>query len=70
MDTNNSLIPVYFIEDLSVADMDRLIERGEIFDVRSKASVLSRRDTTSKEYSFWERCGGGGVFVSPETTQR
>ena len=50
--------------------MDRLIERGEIFDVRSKASVLSRRDTTSKEYSFWERCGGGGVFVSPETTQR
>lgn len=34
------MIKVYYIEDLCIADVDELIEKGEVFDVSSKASLL------------------------------
>lgn len=69
MATNNSIVPVYNIEDLSLDDMDKLIERGEVFNVQSKSSILSQCDTTSKEYSFWMSNSGRGVSVPPTSTQ-
>lgn len=34
------MIPTYYIEDLSLEDLDTLIEKGECFDVTSKVAVL------------------------------
>lgn len=34
------MIPTYFIEDLTIEDLDALIERGACFDVVSKNAVL------------------------------
>lgn len=34
----------YFIEELDLNDLDKLIEKGECFDVRSTAALLSDAD--------------------------
>lgn len=39
------MIPTYYIEDLSLEDLDNLIEKGECFDVTSKVAVLPTRDS-------------------------
>ena len=36
------MIPTYYIEDLSLEDLDNLIEKG---DVTSKVAVLPTRDS-------------------------
>ena len=46
------MIKVYYIEDLSVEDVDALIEKGEVFDVVSKTSILQSRSAGDRD-SFW-----------------
>ena len=47
------MIPVYNIEDLTIAKVDELIERGVVFDVTSKASVLSKNRGNNERDAFW-----------------
>ena len=46
------MIKVYYIEDLCIADVDELIEKGEVFDVSSKASLLSHNGDDERD-AFW-----------------
>jgi len=36
------MIPIYYIEDLTLEQIDELVERGVVFDIASKTSVLSK----------------------------
>lgn len=36
------MIPIFDIEDLTIEKVDELIERGVVFDIASKASILSK----------------------------
>lgn len=47
------MIPVYCIEDLCPEDVDRLIEKGVVFDVGSKATLLPTADSDFERESFW-----------------
>lgn len=40
----------YYLEELSIEDIDTLIEKGECFNVRSKNAVFSRHATTSEQH--------------------
>lgn len=37
------MIPIFYVEDLTVEDVDALIERGVCFDITSKNTLLSKR---------------------------
>ena len=54
------MIPVYNIEDLTIEMVDDLIEKGVVFDVTSKASVLSTSNSVEVRDTFWRECGGQG----------
>ena len=41
----------YYLEELSIEDIDTLIEKGECFNVRSKNAVFSRDATTSEQHA-------------------
>ena len=45
------MIPVYCIEDLTVNEIDALIEKGVIFDVTSKITVLPTSNGISRKNS-------------------
>lgn len=51
------MIPILNIEDLTVEDVNKLIERGVVFDITSRQSnkpSLLRRDVNNKERdTFW-----------------
>lgn len=47
------MIPVFNIEDLCPADVDALIERGVVFDVGSKTSLLPQTSSDFERESFW-----------------
>lgn len=46
------MIKVYYIEDLSIEEVDAMIEKGEVFDVVSKAALL-QSDGTGERDAFW-----------------
>ena len=50
------MIPIYYIEDLTIEEVDRLIERGVCFDITSKNTVLSKRTGNVNRDDFW--CSG------------
>lgn len=54
------MIETYFIEDLSLADLDKLIERGVCFDVASKNTLLPE----SGGYSKGDNIRGSGSQLS------
>lgn len=43
----------YYIEDLTIEELDRLVEKGKIFDVTSKTSVLSKSESYGDRDAFW-----------------
>lgn len=47
------MIPVYVIEDMTIEMMDALIEKGRVFDVTSKASILSKSTSDGDRDDFW-----------------
>ena len=47
------MIPILYIEDLTIDDIDDLIERGVVFDVTSKTTVLSKNRSDDERNSFW-----------------
>ena len=47
------MIPLYAIEDLCTDDVDALIEKGVVFDVGSKTSILPEADSDFERESFW-----------------
>ena len=47
------MIPIYDIEDLSIERIDELIEKGVVFDVSSKTSVLSKGPSYNARDAFW-----------------
>lgn len=51
------MIPVYYIEDLTVEEVDSLVERGVVFDIASrntdKTTLLSRDVNTKDRDAFW-----------------
>ena len=47
------MLKVYYIEDLTLSDIDDLIERGVCFDVTSKNTVLSEGDCLPVGDNFW-----------------
>lgn len=49
------MIPILFIEDLSIEDIDRLIEKGDVFDITSKNAVLPKGSSLSRRDSFWSK---------------
>lgn len=46
------MIKVYYIEDLCIEDVDAMIEKGEVFDVSSKATLLQNNGDSERD-SFW-----------------
>lgn len=53
METVDSMIPVYILERLTIEDIDRMVEKGVVFDVRSEASLLSEGNSSSERDAFW-----------------
>lgn len=47
------MIKTYYIEDLTLDDVDVLVERGVCFDVTSKVALLSERDDIGNRDTFW-----------------
>lgn len=47
------MIPILCIEDLTIDMIDELIERGVVFDVTSKTTVLSENTSNSERDAFW-----------------
>jgi len=47
------MIPTYFIEDLTIPEVDKLIEKGVVFNVTSKASVLPKSNRVPNRDAFW-----------------
>ena len=47
------MIKTYYIEDLTLDDVDALVERGVCFNVTSKAALLSERDSAGNRDAFW-----------------
>ena len=47
------MIPIYNIEDLTIELVDSLVERGVVFDVTSKTSVLSKGRSSDARDAFW-----------------
>ena len=47
------MIPTLYIEDLTIDEIDDLIERGVVFDVTSKTAVLSKDRSNDERNSFW-----------------
>ena len=48
-----SMIKTYYIEDLTVDEVDELVERGVCFDVTSKNALLSERKCSINRDAFW-----------------
>lgn len=48
------MIKTYFIEELTIEDIDGMVERGEVFDLTSKAAILSSDECNTNRNSFWE----------------
>ena len=46
-------IPIYYVEDLTLADIDKLIERGVCFDITSKTTLLPKDSSTLQRDHFW-----------------
>ena len=46
-------IPIYYVEDLTLADIDKLIERGVCFDITSKTTLLPKDSSTLQGDHFW-----------------
>ncbi len=53
MDEDWDMIPIYNIEELTIEMMDTLVEKGGIFDVTSKASILSKSKCIGERDEFW-----------------
>lgn len=51
------MIPVYVLERLSLDDIDKLVEKGVVFDVRSEASLLSENKRDGDRDAFWSGRG-------------
>lgn len=47
------MIEVFNVEDLTIDDVDDLIEKGVVFNVRSKATVLPESRCKGDRDSFW-----------------
>lgn len=47
------MIPVYYVEDLTIEKVDKLIERGVVFDIASKATVLPKSNSYPECDAFW-----------------
>lgn len=47
------MIPVLYIEDVSIAEVDALIEKGVVFDLSSKITLSSPGHSIPKRDSFW-----------------
>lgn len=47
------MIKTYYIEDLTLDDVDALVERGVCFDVTSKVALLSERNDIGNRDTFW-----------------
>lgn len=48
-----SMIKTYYIEDLTVDEVDELVERGVCFDITSKNALLSERRGRVNRDAFW-----------------
>lgn len=46
-------LPVYYLEDLTLADIDKLIERGVCFDITSKTTLLPKDSSSVQRDHFW-----------------
>lgn len=64
------MIPVYNIEDLTIEMVDKLIDKGVVFDVRSQASVLPKTAEDCEADRFWSDRGGGGLCVRATSEER
>lgn len=47
------MIKTYYVEDLSIEDVDKMVERGVCFDVTSKVSLLSNTAGNNRNDAFW-----------------
>lgn len=47
------MIPIYYIEDLTIEKIDELVERGVVFDIASKTSVLSKNRRNNENDEIW-----------------
>ena len=47
------MIPIYYIEDLTLDMIDELVERGVVFDVTSKTSVLPKSAGNYARNPIW-----------------
>lgn len=47
------MIPIYNIEDLTIDIIDDLVERGVVFDVTSKATLLPKSTGNDANDAFW-----------------
>ena len=47
------MIPTYFIEDLTIPEVDKLIEKGVVFNVTSKAAILPKNNSVPNRDAFW-----------------
>ena len=47
------MIPIYNIEELTLEMIDELVERGVVFDITSKTSVLSKSRSDDAYNSVW-----------------
>ncbi len=47
------MIKVYCIEDLTIEMLDTMVERGEVFNVTSKSTLLSKSSNNGERDAFW-----------------
>ena len=47
------MIPIFYIEDLTIDEIDDLVERGVVFDVTYKATLLSENRSNLSRDAFW-----------------
>lgn len=69
MGEDQHMIPIYYIEDLSIADVEDMIEKGVVFDVTSKATVLSADTSDYERESFWGPRNKPQEYLRPSNSQ-
>lgn len=47
------MINTYYIEDLTLEQVDALIEKGEVFNVQNKSSILPESRVRGERDAFW-----------------
>ena len=47
------MIKTYYVEDLTLEQVDALIEKGEVFNVQNKSAILPESRSHGGRDSFW-----------------